>query len=84
MIKNTKFLTEEIYDHMYFNYQVNFVLENAFYEIDAAYKIWNYQTMERKLLPLMNHVLVEIIEYFIEYFNRVNERLVRRNIKTSI
>lgn len=84
VIKSTKFLTDDIEDYMYFNYQVNFVLENAFYEIDAAYKVWNYQGVEKRLLPLMNAVLVEIINYFVEYFERVDQRVVKRNSKVNV
>jgi hypothetical protein len=69
--KNTRFLTEDIADYVYFSSQINFVLENAFYELDAAYKIWSFQGVEKRLLPMMNHIFVQLVEYFVEYFTRV-------------
>ena len=82
--KNTRFLNEDIVDLVYFNSQVNFVLENAFYELDAAYKIWSFQGMEKRLLPMMNHVFVELVDYFVEFFNRVDGRVVKRSYKQNI
>ncbi len=61
MIKTNRLISEEVSDHLYYNPQVHHVLENAFYELDAAYKIWNFQTVEKRILPLINHVFVEIV-----------------------
>jgi len=64
LIQNTKLIDEEILDYFYCNPQINFILENAFYELDAAYKIWNLHTMEKRLQPMMNNIFVGIIDYF--------------------
>jgi hypothetical protein len=69
---------------LYFNPQINFIFENAFYELDAAYKIWNFQTMEKRLLPLFNEIILGIKDYFVEYFNRVNEKVIKRQSKMNV
>ncbi len=33
---------------------------------------------------MINRVIVEIVDYFVEYFNRVNERIVKRTSKTNV
>jgi len=47
-----------------------------FYELDAAYKIWNFQEQGARLLPMMNYILYEVKEYFTEYFERANRIVV--------
>lgn len=83
IIKATHFLTEEVMDNIYFNNQIHFVLENAFYELDAAYKLWNFQDQSKRILPMINYVMDQVKEYFVQYFDRVNRIVVERTMKSS-
>jgi hypothetical protein len=84
LVKNTNLINNDILDHLYYNTQIHHSIENAFYELDAAYKVWNFQGMEKRILPMINYVCVEIVDYFVEYFNRLNERLVKKTSKTHL
>lgn len=65
IIKNIlEFFPEDCQDHCFFNSQIQYIFENMFLELEAAYKIWDFQTQEIKLLNIVNYNLKECLEYF--------------------
>lgn len=40
--------------------------------------------MEKRLQPMMNKIFVLVVGYFVEYFERVEARLVNRSSKQNV
>jgi hypothetical protein len=78
-----RFFPENCRDHIFYNSNVQYFAENIFLELEVAYKCWNYQTQEAKLLALLNHILKKCIDYFVLYFERCDGVLLKGEIKTS-
>lgn len=74
---------DDCQDHCYFNSQIQFIYENVFLELEVAYKVWNYQGQEIKVLNMVNYIMKECIDYFVRFFSRCNDIIVLRNRNSS-
>lgn len=84
MIKSVvNYFPEICTDHCYFNGKIQFYFQNIFLELEAAYKVWNYQGQQSKLLNMMNYIMKECIDYFVNYFDRCNDIVVLKSRKSS-
>lgn len=50
-----------------------------FYQLDVALKVWDWHSSKEKLLPMINKILFEIINYFVEFFKRCDDLFLLKN-----
>lgn len=77
------YFPEESVDHCFFNSKIQLYYENIFFELESAYKIWNYQKQEINILNKINFLLKESIEYMLKFFDRANDIIVLRSRKST-
>ena len=77
------YFPEESVDHCFFNSKIQLYYENIFFELESAYKIWNYQKQEINILNKINFLLKESIEYMLKFFDRANDIIVLRIRKST-
>lgn len=66
-----------------FNLEIHIVSENLFIEIEQAYKIWNTHEQGDIMYALMNKILKDIVDYFVDFFLKCENIFVTKTIKSS-